>query len=239
MARTLSSRKTGVKLGFGVVLLSLVVLWAAPAQAQVTPSTGTVTISGAASAAVKLTSGGNASLAGNSGGGVTSASPADGTLATVVDFGDVGPGNTSAFVCFTETLYLRANAASTLSAAVTAESFPAGVQKTDIGIGFTGLAASGPISSIATSTLTAAFDANPCAAAKDADGVPTYSRNLSNLATATPGTAIVTSTGSISLRGGFNSPNNRAILDMRMAIAPQAFTSGAFSATITLTLTSP
>lgn len=221
------------------MVLTLALLLAPALLAQ---TSGTVQLSGTASAAVKLTSGGNATLTGNVGGGITAQSAADAALATVVNFGEVGPGNTNSYVCFSQPLFLRANAASTVSAAVTAESFPGSsnaVQKSDIGIGFQNLAAGGANADISTTTITAAYNANPCAAPLNGDGVPTYSAALSSLATATPGTAVITSTGPISLRGSFNSPSNEADVDLRLAMVPQSYDAGAFSATLTLTMTSP
>lgn len=212
------------------------------APAILAQTSGTVTISGTASAAVKLTSGGNASLTGNVGGGVTAQSAADAALATVVDFGEVGPGNTNTYVCFTQPLFLRANAASTVSAAVTAESFPASanaVQKDDIGIGFQNLAAGGANADVSTTTIAALFNADPCAATLDGDGIPTYSADLTDLATTTPGTAVIQSTGPISLRGSFNSPSNTGNVDLLLAMVPQSYEAGIFSATLTLTMTTP
>ncbi len=221
--------------------VAAIALAIAPAtQAQVS---GTVNLSGTVGTAVKLTSGGAATLSGNSGGGVTTQSAADAALATVVNFGDVGPANANTYVCFTQPLFIRANALSTVHAAVTAATFGAGandLQKTDIGIGFRNLAAGGPDTDISTSTITAAYSADPCAAPIGATGAPTYSASLNSLATAAPGTNILVSTGPVSLRGSFNSNANHANMDMKMAIVPQSFTPIAtFSATVTLTLTSP
>ena len=218
-------------MALGVLGLALAVAPNASAQ-----TSGTVAISGVVNRAVKLTSGGAASLSGNLGGGITTGSASDAALATVVDLGDVGPANTNAMVCFVQPLFLRANGSSTLSAAVTAESFTAGVSnvaKTDLGIGFTGLTDFGSANaSIATSTVAAGYGTDVCSAA--------FTRSLNDLATATPGTAILTSTGAVSLRGNFNSASNRVGMDMRLAIAPGAYAApDAFSATVTFTLTSP
>jgi hypothetical protein len=214
-------------------VLGLALALAPNASAQ---TTGTVAISGTVNRAAKLTSGGAATLAGNVGGGVTTGSAADAALATVVDLGDVGPANTNAIVCFVQPLFLRANGSSTLSAAVTAESFTAGpsnVAKTDLGIGFTGLTDFGSANAdISTSTVAAGYATDVCAAP--------FTRTLNDLATATPGTTIMSSTGPLSLRGSFSSPANRVGLDMRLAIAPGAYAApDTFSATVTLTLTSP
>ncbi len=231
----MNTRKT---VWMGLASAALALALAPSSQAQVT---GTINISGTVSPAVKLTSGGAATLAGNTSGGVTAQSAADAALATVVDFGEVGPGNTNTYVCFTQPLFLRANAPSTVSAAVTAAVFAGGVgdiAKTDIGFGFQNLAAGGPNASIATTTVNGAFNSDPCAAPVVA-GVPTFSATLNSIATAAPGTAVISSTGAISMRGNFNSPSNEADVDLKLAIVPQAFTIGTFSATVTLTITSP
>ncbi len=222
----------------GVALAALALALAPGAKAQ---TSGTINISGTVSPAVKLTSGGAASLAGNVGGGITVSSAADAALATTVDFGEVGPGNSNVYVCFTQPLFIRANAPSTVSAAVTAAAFAGGagdIAKSDIGFGFQNLAAGGPNASIATTSVTAAFNADPCAAPVAA-GVPTFSATLNSVATAAPGTAVISSTGAISMRGNFNSPSNEADIDLKLAIVPQAFNVGVFSATVTLTITSP
>ncbi len=222
-----------------LIVLALVVVLAPSALAQ---TSGTVAISGIVNPAVRVTSGGAATLTGNLGGGITTQSPSNGALATVVDFGDVGPGNTNTRVCFIQPLFLRANAASTVSAALTDSAFGGGagdLAATDIGIGFQNLVASGGNADVSTTTVAASFGADPCSAALDGDGIPTFSATLNDLAPAAPGTAVIASTGPISLRGSFNSPNNRADLDLSLSIVPQAFTAGAFSATVTLTMTSP
>jgi hypothetical protein len=212
--------------------LAALVAFAPAASAQ---TSGTVAISGAVARAAKITSGGAATLSGNVGGGVTTQSAADAALATVVDMGDVGPANTNAAVCFSQPLFLRSNGASTLSAAVTAEAFTAGpsnINKSNIGIGFTGLAAGGAQASIATSTIQGSYGTDPCSGA--------FGQTLNDLATATPGTLVLDNTGPISLGGNFNAVSNRVLLNMRLGIVPGAYAApDAFSATVTLTFTSP
>jgi hypothetical protein len=217
-------------MALGVLGLACVLAPAASAQTN-----GTVVLSGQVNRAVKLTSGGAATLAGNLGGGITTSSASDAALATVVDLGDVGPANSNAAVCLTQPLFLRANGASTLSAAVTASAFTVGatnISKSDIGIGFTNLAAGGANASVATSTVQGSYGTDPCVGA--------FGQTLNDLAVVTPGTAVLVSTGAISQRGNFVSASNRAQLDMKVAVVPGAFAApDTFSATVTLTLTSP
>jgi hypothetical protein len=197
----------------------------------------------AASAQIlRVTSAGNATLAGNLGGGVTVQSASNAALATVVNFGDVGPANASNYVCFTQPLALRSDVQISLRLAVTAEAFaaPAGaVKKSDIGLGLINLRTGGPLATIANITMTPAFTADPCAAPKNADGIPTYSATLATLPTAAPGTAVLQSTGAISFLPALNLGANRVLVDLRMAIAPQFYNAGNFSATVTVTITSP
>ncbi len=230
-------RRFSANASFSVLLFTLWCL-APSATAQ---TTGTISVSGSVGAILKLTSGGAATLSGNVGGGVTTQSAADGALATVVNFGDVGPGNSSTYVCFTQPVFLRSNVGASVKGAVTAATFGPGaadLQKSDIGIGVQNLAAGGPNADISTTTIVAAFATDPCAAPV-AGGVPTFSRTLNDLVTAAPGTTLISAAGPWSSRGSFASPSNRVLVDLRLAIVPQAFTAGTFSATITLTMTAP
>ncbi len=221
---------------------ALALLWLCPAGAAAQQA-GTMTLSGAVTPVVRLTSGGNATLSGNLGGGVTTQSAAGATLATVVNFGDVGPGNTNPFVCFTQPLFLRSNVQASLRAAVTAATFgagPADVNRSDIGIGLSNLTAGGPNADISNTVIAPGFGADPCAAPiAPATGIPTYSRTLNDLATAAPGTTLMNTTTAWSVRGAANAAGNRVLVDLRLAIVPQAYTAGNFSATITVTVTSP
>ena len=199
-------------------------------------------LGGAQPLLLRISSGGSTTLAGSLGGVVLVQSPSDTVLQTVIHFGDVGPNNNNSYVCLTQPLFLRARIPSSLRAALTINSFgngPGDLQTSDIGIGLQNLVASGGNADISTTTVAAGFDADPCAAALDGDGIPLFSAALNDLAAGAPGTTVIQSAGPISLVGGPNSQNNRAELNLRLAIAPQTFTAGNFSATLTLTLTSP
>jgi hypothetical protein len=191
---------------------------------------------------LKITSGGNATLTGSIGGGVTAQSGRDSLIVTVASLGEVGPNNPSDYVCMRQPVLVRARVPSTLRIAVTAESFGPGasqIGKGDIGVGFVSLAPSGPNADLSTTTIVPAFASDPCAAPKDPDGVPQFTGTLAGVASTAPGTASIVSTGPISLRGSLNSESNAALVDLRLAIAPQAFRAGTFSLTLTLTLTAP
>jgi hypothetical protein len=191
---------------------------------------------------IKITSGGNATLTGNIGGGVTTQGGRDSLVVTVASFGEVGPNNPSGYVCLRQPVMIRASIPSTVRVAVTAESFgpgPSQIGKQDIGIGFVNIAPSGPNADLSTTTIVPTFASDPCTTPKDTDGIPQFAGTLAAVATTAPGTAAIVSTGPISLRGSFNSESNAALVDLKLAIAPQAFRAGTFSLTLTLTLTSP
>lgn len=195
-----------------------------------------------ARAQAKITSGGAATLAGAVGGAVTRQSPTQATIVTVVNFGEVGPDNPSGYVCFTQPLKIWARPSSTLRLAVTAESLgptPADIKKTDFGAAIVNVRPGGPNADLSTTTVVPAFASDPCLASKDADGVPSFAGTLGAVATTTPGTTVMVSTGPISVRGSFKSNSNEADLDLKLAVAPQTFRAGDFSITLTLTVTSP
>lgn len=197
-----------------------------------------------AGAQIKITSGGAATLTGAVGGSVTVQSATNATIVTTVNFGNVGTGNPNAYVCFTQPVYIRAFSASSIRIAVTSSSFGASLaalKSSDIGLGLANLSDGGNNAdvSLANTTITPAFAADPCNAAKNADGVPSFSATLASVGATLPGTAVMQSTGAISLRGSVNSNSNKAQFDIKLAIAPQFYEAGNFSATITITITSP
>lgn len=201
-----------------------------------------VTTEGASAQIVRVTSAGNATLAGNVGGAVTQQTPNNNALATIVNLGEVGPANPNNYVCFTQPLALRADVPASLRMAVTIESFgvaPSAVKKTDVGLGLINLTDGGALASIATTSITPAFAADPCLAPKNVDGVPTYSATLNSLPTAAPGATVLQSTGAMSVLANSNINPNRVLVSLRMAVAPQFYAAGNFSATVTVTITNP
>lgn len=197
-----------------------------------------------ANAQIKITSGGNATITGGVGAAVTVQSGSDNTITTTVNFGNVGTANPNAYVCFTQPVYIRAFSASSIRVAATSSSFGASLaalKKSDVGLGIINLSDAGNNAdvSLANTTITPAFAPDPCAAAKNADGVPSFSATLSSVSTVLPGTTVIQSTSAISLRGSVNSNSNKAQFNVRLAIAPQFYEAGNFSATIAITITSP
>src|SRR6201991_49949 len=99
-------------------LSTSLLLTAASAQS----TTGTVNMSGTVSKFVEINSGGAVTLAGNSGGGVTTDGVVNSPLAVAINLGELGPGNTNSFVTASVPLKLRSNAAYVLSMTATVTS---------------------------------------------------------------------------------------------------------------------
>jgi hypothetical protein len=69
--------------------------------------------------------------------------------------------------------------------------------------------------------------------------VPTYSATLNSLPTAVPGATVLQATAAMSALANLNLGVNRVLVDLRMAVAPQFYAAGNFSATVTITITNP
>ena len=146
----------------------------AVATAAAQSTTGTVTLTGTVSKFVEFNSGGAITLAGNSGGGITTDGVANSPLAASVNLGELGPSNTNSFVTATVPLKLRSNAAYTLSMTATVSSTGTTSNKigaTDIGFGL------GAVSRTGTGVNTTGTDTNGTA------GDPTLAANGSVNAT--------------------------------------------------------
>src|ERR1043165_6167883 len=103
-----------------ILLTALLAFAAVDCFAQST--TGTVSMSATVSKFVEINSGGSVTLAGNSGGGVTTDGVANSPLAVSINLGELGPSNTNSFVTASVPLKLRSNAAYVLSMTATVTS---------------------------------------------------------------------------------------------------------------------
>lgn len=204
-------------------------------------STGTVTINGtvAKSAAIRWWS----YTALNSETGVNSPNTQNSPLSFTLTLGDVSPTNTNSYAGGRVKMVLRTNAAYAVSAQVTASSgfgsaANGDITLSDIGFGVGNLANSGVLVSgdpAANSVIAGAFGNDPSLAAKNADGIPTFTTSLNSVSTSTQ----VLSGPRISKGGSVSSPNNGLFVDTVYAVGPQYFTPTTFSATVTYTITTP
>jgi hypothetical protein len=223
-----------VQLAFLTTVLAVA---AGTASAQ---STGTVTINGsvAKSASIRWWS----FTALNTETGTNSPNTQNSPLLFTLNVGDVSPANANNYAGGKVKVILRTNAAYALSAQVTASSgFGAAsgdLRLSDVGFGLANLANSGALvfgDPATNSVIAGSFGNDPSAAAKNADGVPTFPTSLSNVSSATQ----VLSGPRISKGGDVGSPNNGLLVDTVYAIGPQYFTPTTFSATVTYTITTP
>ena len=228
-----------------LTFLTIIVAMTAMVAAAQT-DTGTVTINGSVGKAASLRWYSFTNL--NSTSGTNAPNTQNSPLSFTLNVGDVSPNNTNSYVGGTVTVILRTNSNYTLSAQVTASSgFGAAgntngdIALTDIGFGLTNLASSGSGSlvtstAVSGSSFAGSFGNNPSAAAKNADGIPSFTTTLNNISAATQ----VLSGPRISKGGGLTSPNNGLLVDTNYTIGPQFFNAtGNFSATITYTLATP
>jgi hypothetical protein len=205
-------------------------------------SSGTVTINGSVGSAVAIRWWSYTPI--NAEPGINVPAAQNDPLSFQLNVGDVAAGtNPNNYAGGTVQLMLRSNASYTLTAQVTAQAGlggpPGTIADTDIGFGLANLANSGVMvfaDPAAGSAFAGGFGNDPSGAAKDADDVPIFATSLNDISAATT----VLTGPRISNKGGMGSPNNGLWVDTIYAIGPQMYTpSGAFTATVTYTISTP
>lgn len=205
-------------------------------------TTGTVTMSATVSKFVEINSGGSVTLAGNSGGGVTTDGVANSPLAVSINLGELGPSNTNSFVTASVPLKLRSNAAYVLSMAATVTSSGSTISKigaADVGFGLgtvsrTGLGVNAGSDTNATSgdpTLGANGSINAGTGRYEFTAVRS---NLSAFSSAT--TAL---SGPIIMNAVPRSNANGLTVPAMFAVKPQFFENGTTTISVTFTVTAP
>ncbi len=225
-----------------VKLASLAIVLSVTAVVASAQTSGTVTINGSVSKSASIRWWSYTAL--NSEVGANAPNTQNSPLAFTLSLGDVSPTNLNNYAGGRVKMILRSNAAYAVSAQVTASSGFGGaagdIALTDIGFGVGNLANSGALVSgdpAGGSAIAGSFGNDPSAAAKDADGVPTFPTSLNSVAAAA---TQVLSGPRISKAGSVSSPNNGLLVDTVYAVGPQYFTPvAAFSATVTYTITTP
>jgi hypothetical protein len=232
----------------GTLLLasSVVLLGPGAALAQGTNQTGTANLSGTVSNFVELTSVGSASLSGNTvaafpGGTSTPQSGAAGgdPLLVNVDFGEVGPSNTSPFVRVQVPLQLRSNGAYVLSIQRTAFSTASDIQPQDVGFGLVDFTRQG--TGTIAGTDNNGTQGDPTLAANGSPNATTgrfeFTQAKGDLADFQTLTSILNGSRILSPVPRLNSGslNFNAIF----AIKPQFYQSGTFNTTVVFTASAP
>jgi hypothetical protein len=235
-----------VKLGIVNVLL---VGSASLASAQVLDS-GSITLQGTVTGYVEIRAGGPSTISGNSGGGITNNKVKGDNLnnptTLTIDFGDVGPANTSNFVTVSVPLRLRSNLSYTLrmsSAAMTYGGGPSdadSVTLADIGFGvISATRDSGGIAS-GTDTIAASASGDPTTGANggpNGAGRYVYNANhsLNNYTTSTT----ILSGPRINNAMVPTANTNGLVVNTTFCLKPQFFTPGSFSTSVTFTISNP
>ena len=205
-------------------------------------TTGTVSMSATVSKFVEINSGGSVTLAGNSGGGVTTDGVANSPLAVSINLGELGPSNTNSFVTASVPLKLRSNAAYVLSMNATVTSSGTSTSKigaADVGFGLgtvsrTGLGVNAGSDTNATSgdpTLGANGSVNGTTGRYEFTAVRS---NLSAFSSST--TAL---SGPIIMNAVPRSNANGLTVPAMFAVKPQFFENGTTTISVTFTVTAP
>lgn len=244
-------KKTLWQIGRLSLLTAILTLTAVTANAQASDS-GSVSLQGTVSGYVEVRAGGAATLANNSGGGITNNKIKGANLnnptTLTIDFGEVGPSNTNSFVTATVPLRLRTNVSYTLKTSAAAMVYGGGppdassVTLADIGFGLTTATRDGGGGVAAgADTIAAAASGDPTLGANGAvdvvTGRYTYVAGHS-LANYTVSTTVLTGPRIMNAMVPSGNTNGLVVTSI-MSIAPQFFTPGSFSTSVTFTISNP
>lgn len=223
-------------------LLALLFL-SALASTVLSQSTGTVAMNATVSKYVELTSGGSVTLAGNSGGGITTNGTANSPLAVVVNLGELGPANTSSFVTASVPLKLRSNAGYVLSMSATVSSTGSSANEitaADVGFGLGTVSRSG-VGVNSSGTDTNATSGDPTLGANGSvnagTGRYTFTAVRSHLGAFASSTTALS--GSTIMNAVPRTNTNGLTVPAIFAIKPQFFESGSTAIAVTFTVTAP
>src|SRR5215467_4858388 len=223
-----------------LLLTALLVFSAADCLAQST--TGTVNMSATVSKFVEINSGGSVTLAGNSGGGITTDGVANSPLAVSINLGELGPSNTNSFVTASVPLKLRSNAAYVLSMTATVTSSGTTASKigaADVGFGLGTITRTGL--GVNSGSDTNATSGDPTLAANGSvNGVTgryEFTAVRSNLGAFSSSTTALS--GPIIMNAVPRSNANGLTVPAFFAVKPQFFENGATTISVTFTVTAP
>ena len=206
-------------------------------------TTGTVNMSGTVSKFVEINSGGAVTLAGNSGGGITTNGTVNNPLAVVINLGEVGPSNTNSFITANVPLKLRSNAAYVLSVSATVTSTGSTANKltaADVGFGLGAVSRSGVgVNTAGTDTNATAGDPTLVAngAVNAATGRYEFTAVRSNLSSFTSSTTALN--GSAIMNAVPRSNTNGMTVPAMFAVKPQFYENGTSTIAVTFTVTAP
>ena len=224
-----------------ILLAMLFILAAVTGFGQST--TGTVSMSATVSKFVEINSGGAVTLAGNSGGGVTTDGVANSPLAVAINLGELGPSNTNSFVTASVPLKIRSNAAYVLSMTATVTSSGSSSSRigaADIGFGLGTISRSG-VGVNTGGSDTNATSGDPTLAANGSVNGTTgryeFTAVRSNLSAFSSATTALS--GPIIMNAVPRSNANGLTVPAMFAVKPQFFENGTTTVSVTFTVTAP
>ena len=185
-------------------------------------------------------SGGLPVITGARGGSVTGTADVTQNLVVNVDFGEVSPVNTSNLVTVTVPVSIRSTSPYQVAVAVAGnfDANPQAVQRTDIGFGVLNLRSLGPKARDCNRSphlFRAPFNNNPAASVSlDAQGRAAYPSSLASL-----GASAVILNGPELTKGNSitkREEDNGYVFNAVLAIKPQFYAAGRFTATLTFTI---
>ena len=228
------------KIKSAAIAVFMTVLFVVAANAQ---TTGTVSMSATVSKYVEINSGGAVTLAGNSGGGVTTDGTVNNPLAVVINLGELGPSNTSSFVTASVPLKLRSNAAYVLSTVATVTSTGATANRitsADVGFGLGAVSRTGTGVNI-TGTDTNATAGDPTLPANGSvnatSGRYEFTAVRSNLSAFAASTTALN--GAFIMNAVPRSNTNGLTVPAIFAVKPQLYQDGSTTVSVTFTVTAP
>ena len=229
------------KIKLAAIAASVTALFVVAANAQTL--TGTVSMSATVSKFVEINSGRAVTLAGNSGGGVTTDGTANSPLAVVINLGELGPSNTNSFVTASVPLKLRSNAAYVMSMIATVSSTGSTANKitsADVGFGLGAVTRSG------TGVNTGGSDTNATSgdptlgangSVNGSSGRYEYTATNSNLSSFSSSTTALN--GAFILNAVPRSNTNGLTVPAIFAVKPQFYENGSTTVSVTFTVTAP
>ena len=188
--------------------------------------------------ALDISSGGQPTITGTSGGSVTGSASVLNNLVVTIDFGEVSPANTNAIVKVVVPIGIRSTQPYQVSVSLAGlgNANPQAIQASDIGFGAANIRAMGNQSQVCTLSshiFYPPFNNDPSSSVTiGANGRATYPSSLSNIS----GSTVIlsgpqlTKTGQASRR-----TDNGYVFNAMFAITPQFFAAGTSSATLTFT----
>jgi hypothetical protein len=223
-----------------LLVTALLVFSAVNCLAQST--TGTVSMSATVSKFVEINSGGSVTLAGNSGGGVTTDGVANSPLAVSINLGELGPSNTNSFVTASVPLKLRSNAAYVLSMTATVTSSGTTASKigaADVGFGLGTVSRTGVgVNAGADTNATSGDPTLPANGSVNAGtGRYEYTAVRSNLSAFSSATTALS--GPIIMNAVPRSNANGLTVPAIFAVKPQFYENGTTTVSVTFTVTAP